>query len=320
MTIYSQHASRGKIQILATYRGPGGVMSSTVTSLGSALATVPLSVFDLRGRKVQSYPTGHVRALTEPATRSALLAGVHSLWYAYVCFELRQALADLEDALAPVPEPVRIAVQAEVEKEARLLSLAAPDDEEPRSDAEEGGERVWSLGEPFVLYEGGMDVLSAEVREKLNEFEVFATDEERVEAVADLRVVLAAEAQCSDLHVHVEPGYLDLSYDPFRKDRLFVTVSVPRPGEDDDVDGAWWIDISQWVPDDPDEDEEDFGSATGYSKVRCELPARPSVQAIVDLVRRLDTEPHLLGHIVEAATVGSPLGGTPFVVTALGED
>jgi len=30
MTVYSQHANRGKTRILATYQGPGGVESSTL--------------------------------------------------------------------------------------------------------------------------------------------------------------------------------------------------------------------------------------------------------------------------------------------------
>ncbi|MER7045093.1 hypothetical protein [Streptomyces jumonjinensis] len=67
MTIYSQHATRGKTQILATYQGPDGVVSKTVTSLAeprlavpvvdalnriSAFATVPVSIHDRRERRV----------------------------------------------------------------------------------------------------------------------------------------------------------------------------------------------------------------------------------------------------------------------------
>src|SRR5689334_11957682 len=59
VTIYSQHPNRGKVQILATFRGPAGVVSSTITSVEdaalarpivdalnriSACATVPVSV------------------------------------------------------------------------------------------------------------------------------------------------------------------------------------------------------------------------------------------------------------------------------------
>jgi hypothetical protein len=87
MTIYSQHANRGKVQILATYQGPGGVVSSTVTSLGSsdeaaplvdalnripALAELPMSVSYRRGRGFQPYPSRHIDALTESHARVGL--------------------------------------------------------------------------------------------------------------------------------------------------------------------------------------------------------------------------------------------------------
>ncbi|MGH7510946.1 MAG: hypothetical protein ACREMZ_15980 [Gemmatimonadales bacterium] len=42
MTIYSQHPQRGKVQILASYRGPSGVVSSTVTSVDSATTAAPI--------------------------------------------------------------------------------------------------------------------------------------------------------------------------------------------------------------------------------------------------------------------------------------
>ncbi|GEC05026.1 hypothetical protein SSP24_26810 [Streptomyces spinoverrucosus] len=77
LTIYSQHANRGKTQILATYQGPDGVVSKTVTSLGdsrlagpivdalnriSAFATVPVSVHDCREQRVDYYPRKHLAA------------------------------------------------------------------------------------------------------------------------------------------------------------------------------------------------------------------------------------------------------------------
>ena len=73
MTIYSQHPSRGKVQVLATYRGLGGIVSSTVTSVEDATlaapivdalnristcATVPVSVWDDRGGRFAHYPSG----------------------------------------------------------------------------------------------------------------------------------------------------------------------------------------------------------------------------------------------------------------------
>ncbi|MFC0548444.1 hypothetical protein [Kutzneria chonburiensis] len=86
MTIYSRHASRGKVQILATYRGPGGVVSSTVTSVDnmalaapivdalnriSSYATVPVSMYDERGERLAHYPTTHLAALTDRNARGS---------------------------------------------------------------------------------------------------------------------------------------------------------------------------------------------------------------------------------------------------------
>src|SRR5882762_10364699 len=80
----------GKVQILATYRGTTGVVSSTVTSVGdialagpivdalnriSACATVPVSVHDMRARRVTSYPADHFAALTDRSARPDLLSG-----------------------------------------------------------------------------------------------------------------------------------------------------------------------------------------------------------------------------------------------------
>jgi hypothetical protein len=334
MTIYSQHANRGKIQILATYQGPGGVASSTVTSLGSsdqaaglvdvlnrvsALATMPMSVFDMRGSRVRSYPSTHIDTLTESQARGRLLTGAYSLWYEYVCFELHRALTDFDGALASVPEPVTIAVKAEVVKEAQLLRVAAAESEDSVPAPTEGVERLWEFGDPFILYDGGMAVLSTEVREKLNDFEEDATDEERVAAVEDLRVLATAYTLCLDVNnLHFEAGYLDLSYDPFGQDKLFLTIGAPQPG--DDGPETWSIDIDRWVPDDPDDPDDEFGSAHGRGVLRCVLPTRPPAESLADLVHRLDREPRLFIEIVKTAVVGSPLEGTEFVVTAMGDD
>ena len=59
MTIYSQHANRGKTQILAAYQGSGGVVSKTVTSVSETLC-VPEG-FRLFGRGVAVCRHGGVR-------------------------------------------------------------------------------------------------------------------------------------------------------------------------------------------------------------------------------------------------------------------
>lgn len=87
----------------------------------SALATVPLSVFDRRERRVNRYPSSHLVALTDRDARAGLLRGTHSLWYEYACLELHRALSDLDDAMSVVPPPILTAVNAELETEAREL-------------------------------------------------------------------------------------------------------------------------------------------------------------------------------------------------------
>ncbi|HEV2345505.1 MAG TPA: hypothetical protein VGS97_15510 [Actinocrinis sp.] len=337
MTIYSQHANRGKVQILATYQGPGGVTSSTVTSLGSsdqvaplvdalnrvsAFAELPMAVSDTRGQRVRSYPSRHVEALTDRDARSGLLTGTHSLWYEYVCFELHRALADLDNALQSVPGPIRIAVNAEVDKEAELLRVAVGESDGTEPAPTEGVERLWEFDAPMVRYDGGMDVLSAEVREKLDDFEDDASDEERVVAVADLRVLAAVQAMCSDVdYLHFEAGYLTLSHDPVGPYKLFLTIGAPQPG--DSGLKAWSVDVDRWVPTDPNEQledpDDDYRSATSQSVLCCELPKRPSAESLAGFLHRLDREPQLLPRIVKTAEIGSPLEGTEFVVTALGE-
>ena len=58
----------------------------------------PVSVHDRRDRGVAHYPTKHLAALTDVASRADLLSGAHSLWYGCACLELHQALADLNEA------------------------------------------------------------------------------------------------------------------------------------------------------------------------------------------------------------------------------
>jgi hypothetical protein len=339
MTIYSQHANRGKVQILATYQGPGGVMSSTVTSLGSpdeagplvdalnrvsALAELPLSVSDRRGHRVRSYPSGHIEALSDKRARGGLLTGAHSLWYEYVCLELHRALIDLDEAIASVPDPVRIAVAAEMDKEIDLLRVAIAESDGTEPAPTEGVERLWEFDAPMVRYDGGMDALTSEVREKLDECEEGATDEELARAVIDLRVLATAYAMCPEVdHLHFEAGDLFVTYDPYERDKLFVNIGAPQPGPDGPM--VWSIDIDRWVPVDPDAqiegtDEDYDGTMTGESVLRCVLPARPSAESLADLLRRLGRDPQLLLQIVKVAEIGLPLVGTEFVVTAIGEE
>lgn len=183
MTIYSQHANRGKVQILATYHRPAGVMSSTVTSVDeaalagpivdtlnriSACATVPVSVWDERGRRFKRYPTDHLAALTDRDARQRLVEGTHSLWYEQAMLLLHRALADLDIAVAAVPAPVRTAISAELEAEARGLRDELADHTDRPEPAER---RVWDFESPFVVLGESVSGLRQQDRDKLNDLE-----------------------------------------------------------------------------------------------------------------------------------------------------
>lgn len=330
MTIYSQHASRGKTQILATYQGSRGVTSSTVTSVGdpipaepivdalnriSALATVPLSVHDERADRVGYYPRTHLTALTDQPARADLLAGTHGLWYECICLLLHQALADLDDATATAPEPIRVAITAELETEARELNQALAEFSDAIPVPETDNRRCWDFGAPFVAYDGGMDALSGEVRQQLDRLEEDATTKERKQAIADLRILVTAHSLCSGEYTTLELDHLAIFDEPDGSDRYFVTVGAPEPGND--RPGSWDITISRWEPDDPDDEE--CTRATGRTILSCVLPVPPAAEEIADLLNQLEQQPQLLAEWAMTPT-GEVLAGTKFTVTERDED
>lgn len=322
MTIYSQHPNRGKVQILATYKGLAGTTSTTVTSVAksdlatpivdalnriSALATVPVSIHDTRDGKIRYYPSEHLVALTDADARATLLTGTHSLWYELVKLLLHRALADLDNAMAKVPEPVQTAINAELEEEAHelrgeLAHFAGKDWPEPET------RRHWDFMFPFVLFDGGMPDLASRSREFLDRHEEGITAKQRERAIANLRLIATAYLQC-----HADPGFLEseieLFHEPHGADGHYLTVTPPEPGNDADF---WRVDIGHWVPDDPQDDE--CSSSTGHILLTCACPVPPTADEIVDLLDRSESEPKLL-----AAWAGTPIGtalaGTSFIVT-----
>ncbi|GGX08640.1 hypothetical protein [Streptomyces noursei] len=326
MTIYSQHANRGKAQILATYQGPDGVVSKTVTSLGdsrlavpivdalnriSAFATVPVSVHDRRERRVDYYPHKHLAALTDAAARAALLTGAHSLWYEYVCLRLHQALADLESALVDLPDTVSRAIRAELEVEEHELRAALADFSGTCSEDEPDIERHWEFGHPFVKYDDGMDTLSGETREQLDRREAGFTPEEREKAAADLRVLVTAHSRGGGTWASLDDASCEIFAEPYDSDGFYMTVQAPEPGDDD---ASWEIGIGRWEPDDPDEEYGDHTSATGSPVIGCALPAAPGADEIAHWLKSVDEKPLLLAEWAETP-VGMALVGTTVVVT-----
>lgn len=326
MTIYSLHANRGKTQILATFDSPKGVASSTVTSLSSpdlaapivdalnrisALATVPLSIFDRRERKVNRYPQRHLAALTDREARvDLLLTGAHSLWYEYVCLELYRSLSDLDAATAVVPPPVLTAITVELETEVRELRNALAEYSEGMAVPETEDRRDWDFGHPFVTYDGGMEMLGTEMREQLDRFEDGISSEERARAVADLRVLVTAYAQCSSEQAALDSRPLSIFSEPYDSDGYYLTVHMPEPQKREAA--TWEIEIGHWEPDDPE--DEDCSSATGSSDVRCELPAPPTADGLTRLLDEVEQQPSILAKWA-GMQVGAILDGTEFVVT-----
>ncbi|MFD7123245.1 MULTISPECIES: hypothetical protein [Streptomyces] len=326
MTIYSQHATRGKTQILATYQGPDGVVSKTVTSLAephlagpvvdalnriSALATVPVSIHDRRERRVGYYPRTHLAALADPAARTALLDGSHSLWFEYVCLRLHQALVDLESAMAALPDTVSRAIRAELEAEKHGLQAGLADFSGTSSEEDPETERCWDFGHPFVKYDDGLDTLSDETREQLDRRESGCTSEEREKAVAALRVLVTAHAQGGEVWASLDDPSCRLFVEPYDSDGFYLTIEAPEPGDDK---ASWEIEVSRWVPDDPDEEPGNHTSATGHAVVGCSLPVAPTAEEIAHLLKSVDEKPLLLAEWSKSR-VGAVLAGTAMVVT-----
>ncbi|MFK8910276.1 hypothetical protein [Streptomyces sp. YS-3] len=326
MTIYSQHANRGKTQILATYQGPDGVASKTVTSLGdsrlaapivdalnriSAFITVPVSVHDRRERRVDYYPHKHLAALTDAAARVELLNGAHSLWYEYVCLRLHQALADLEDALVAVPDTVSRAIRSELELEERELRAALDDFSGTSSGDEPEPERHWEFDHPFVNYDDGMDTLSDRTRAQLDSREEDCTPEAREKAVAGLRVLVTAHSRSGAMWASLDDPSCELFAEPYDSDGFYLTVHAPEPS--DDV-GSWEIEIGHWEPDDPHEEYGEHTSATGSTILKCALPSAPDADEITRLLKSVEENPMVLAQWAKTP-VGTALEGTTMVVT-----
>ncbi|MEV7417365.1 hypothetical protein [Streptomyces sp. NPDC089919] len=326
MTIYSQHANRGKTQILATYQGPDGVVSKTVTSLGdvylaapivdalnriSAFATVPVSVHDRRERRVGYYPRQHLAALTDAAARADLLSGTHSLWYEYVCLRLHQALVALENALAAVPDTVSRAIRSELESEQRELCAALDDFSGTSSGDGPEIERHWEFAHPFVKYDDGMNTLSDETRSQLDLHEEQFTSVDRERAVSNLRVLVTAHSRSSGMWASLDDPSCELFAEPYDSDGFYLAVHAPEPG---DADGLWEIEIGRWESDNPDEEYGEHTSATGSPLVGCVLPAAPDADAITHLLKSVDEEPLLIAQWAETP-METALAGTTMVVT-----
>ncbi|MFC3897985.1 hypothetical protein ACFOWZ_41515 [Lentzea rhizosphaerae] len=326
MTIYSQHPNRGKVQILATFRGPAGVVSSTITSVEdaalarpivdalnriSACATVPVSVWDTRDDRHARYPREHLAALTDRTARADLLEGAHSLWYEQAKALLHEALADLDEATAVVPPPVGKAIAAELEAEVRGLDAAWTEYSEGVSAPEMESERCWDFQSPFVAFEGGVEGLSGEDRDRLNRLEHGATADEIRQGVEDMRLLQDAYRQTVNDAI-VLLSEFSITDDPLGPSRYYLNVEAPRPnGEYGHVD--WEVEIGQWDVDLDDPEHED-STAHGNSVLRCTRSTRPAIAEIIELLNHSGGRQEQLAAWAKTP-VGEALAGTTFVVT-----
>ncbi|MFG1607589.1 hypothetical protein [Actinoplanes sp. NPDC049265] len=321
MTIYSQHPSRGKVQILAAYQSPAGLTSATVTSVEttddaapivdalnrvSTLATAPMSTWDERFEDIETYPAEHLEALLSPDSRAALLTGDHSLWYEYVKVLFHQALTDLDGATAPQPQTVRTAIATEVATEGQQLAAEWQRFTANVRPAEEG-RRVWDFDSPTILY--GATELTTRTRELLDRTDRTLPEPDLSSAVADLRLLARAHHRRSNRAAQLEPELLSISFDPESDDRHFVAVAAPLPFPGGRPD--WQVQILHWIPDADDEAGE---TEAGERVLSCRLPAAPSIEEINGFLDLCGAQPELLA-IWAKTPVGETLSGTPFVVS-----
>jgi hypothetical protein len=324
VTIYATHSSRGKTQILATYRTPEeATTSSTITSLDdpalaqtiadalnrvSACATTPLCVYDRRDDRFGHYPTGHLAALTKPDTRAMLLTGYYSLWYELVTFELHGALTDLDHALDDAPDPVKLAITQELAAEARDLNaelLHFTDNVTPAVAVQ----RAWSHDYPFIAFDGGMNKLATSTRKLLDHLENDATDTALEQSIDGLRLLLTVARLTDDLDAMLDVSALTIMDDPSWGTGYYLSIDSPTPRHPE----HWSVSVGCWVPDDPH--YPDNGDSTGESVVICDLPQPPQATDLVQLLTR--SAAGASQHEAWAKTrIGESLAGTAFVVTS----
>jgi hypothetical protein len=326
VTIYSQHPSRGKVQVLATYRAQSGVVSSTVTSVEgsdvaapivealnriSACTTVPVSVWDRRDDRIERYPSEHLAALIDHRVRPDLLQSAHSLWYGYVKLLLHRALTDLDTALAAVPTPVRTAIAAELAAEERFLREALAEYSTGVEPPERPDRRRWDFEYPFVTFEGGSDLLADDDRDSMNRLEGGADSEQIEKSVSDMRLMLEVDRRSNNKNL-MTLDMFTFSHDPVGGDRYYLNVEAPLPDGMDDRH-EWNIEIGRWDVD-LDDPENEGVTAKGESVLVCGRASAPSVGELVELLTGSGERPEQLAAWA-MTPVGENLAGTVFSVT-----
>ncbi|MCG3749768.1 hypothetical protein [Amycolatopsis sp. Poz14] len=328
MTIYSQHANRGKVQILATHHGPVGVVSSTVTSVDdtalaarivdalnriSAYSTVPVSLPDERDNRYAGYPTDHLRVLPDQNSWSDLRDGTHSLWYEQAMTLLHRALHDLITVVANAPAPVKTAIIAELETEARRIREEFTEDNDQLKPAESFMRIFRNSRIALVVFDKFDSGLDQQGREALNELEEGLNQAQREQAVADLRLLLDAHRRCANDNAELLVDSFEISDDPYDEDAgcYFMNIQAPMPNKEWNRT-EWNIEVGRWVPENP---QPDVGSSSINKVVLdCVRTEPPTVSELVDLLNRSNGQSEVLATWAKTV-VGEPLAGTTFIVT-----
>ncbi|MFE9963707.1 hypothetical protein [Streptomyces sp. NPDC005525] len=213
--------------------------------------------------------------------------------------------------MAALPDTVSRAIRSELEAEKHGLQAGLADFSGTSSEEDPETERCWEFGHPFVKFDDGLDTLSDETREQLDRRESGCTSEEREKAVAALRVLVTAHSQGGDVGASLDDPSCRLFVEPYDSDGFYLTIEAPEPGDDET---SWEIEVSRWVPDDPDEEPGNHTSATGHAVVGCALPVAPTAEEIAHLLKSVDEKPLLLAEWAETP-VGAVLARTAVVVT-----
>lgn len=327
VTIYSAHRSRGKVQVLATYDGPDGVVSTTVTSVDtmalarpivaalnqvSATATRPFGIHELDAR-VRSYPSGHLDALVDKTARDALLSGpATNLWYEELKRLLHDALEELDNALVAAPAPVALAIRAELKQEHEQLAAEIKDYTEGIPN--ENRQRFWESEFPFIMHNGGRPELTDSARDQFNRVDRSWTQAQVRSAAEDLRL-LHQVAATSTAEANVDAADLTIFFEPYYDDEdpdvrsYYLGIRAPEPNEED---VTWRIGVSEWIT---TERDEHGSSASGEPILTCDVTSRPTAGDLTALLNAAAEHERRLADW-SLTPVGQALANTSFVVTA----
>jgi hypothetical protein len=132
------------------------------------------------------------------------------------------------------------------------------------------------------------------------------------QGIADLQVLYDAFLQSTNDAARLHMAEFSITDDPSvdARDNFFLDVYAPTPSGDFGQT-SWSVEISRWVPDDPDDE---FGDASSEPVLECSRSTPPGVDEIVNLLNLSAGSNDQLAAWTKTP-IGEPLAGTSFVVT-----